>query len=105
MYEFEGLLFTSPEIMADTIGEESTSKSLLDELLKIRKQFETPEHINNNPETAPSKRIKKLCGGRYNKVTQGTIISNKIGVSTIAQECKLFGEWIETLKSLPSLTP
>ena len=55
-HEFEGLLFSDvnafPSVM--DVPEESVLW-----LRRIRSQFSTPEDINDEPETAPSKRIAR----------------------------------------------
>ena len=58
----------------------------------------TPEHINNSPETAPSKRLEKLIPN-YPKVKNGAIISKEIGIDRIMAECKHFTKWIEKIKN------
>ena len=53
MHEFEGLLFSDPEKLAAGMGK----ASLWGDLEAIKASFSTPEHINDSPLTAPSKRI------------------------------------------------
>lgn len=93
MHEFEALLFSDvePFIYVDE------APHLLKELKEIIKNFETPEHINNSKETAPSKRIKKLYKS-YQKVMDGTLIAQEIGLVKIREKCKLFDEWINQLE-------
>lgn len=95
LYEFEGLLFSDPNAMACKIGK----ADLTDAFVAIRDQFETPEHVNNSPDTAPSKRIKKHFK-QYDKVVHGSLIALEMGVDTICAECCLFNGWINKLKSL-----
>ncbi len=52
LHEFEGLLFSNPKSFKLITGEDITAK-----IQRIRNEFPTPEHINNSPETAPSKRL------------------------------------------------
>ncbi|MGB2580685.1 MAG: DUF4276 family protein, partial [Minisyncoccia bacterium] len=56
MYEFEGLLFSAPDRLAQAIYK----PELEAEFQRIRDKFTTPEDINNSPQRAPSKRIKTL---------------------------------------------
>ena len=99
LYEFEGLLFSDPMSIASEIGR----PDLVDKFVAIRNQFETPEHVNNSSDTAPSKRIKKHFIG-YDKVTHGSLIALEMGVNKICAECYLFAEWINKLKSVKALT-
>ncbi|VAW58649.1 Gll1842 protein [hydrothermal vent metagenome] len=99
VYEFEALLFSNPNSMASEIG----SPELVDDFLKIRNEFKTPEHINNSEITAPSKRIKKVFNP-YDKVIYGSLIALEIGVNTIIEECHLFDAWVDKLKAVESLS-
>lgn len=96
-YEFEALLFTAPALMEEWLG--------LDMPLPvgcfqaIRDQFATPEDINDSPETAPSKRILRLCRG-YGKTTDGPSILAEIGLPRLRAACPRFGAWLTWLESL-----
>ena len=96
MHEFEALLFSSPKLLAD--GLELRNES---EVQRIRDQFQSPEEINDSQQTAPSKRIRGLNAG-YSKVTDGVLISQKIGLNAMRAECPHFNEWIEKLQTLVS---
>jgi len=99
LYEFEGLLFSDPESIVSEIGK----PDLVNAFVGIRNKFETPEHVNNSRETAPSKRIKKLFA-QYDKVLHGSLIALEVGVNTICEECHLFDAWVSKLKSVEALT-
>ncbi|WP_027848181.1 DUF4276 family protein [Marinospirillum minutulum] len=91
MHEFEALLFSSPSILANKI--EITEEKLQ----SIIRKYETPEHINTNPEYAPSKLITRLCTNySYKKRRHGLMISQEIGLSLIRQKCKLFNNWLNS---------
>lgn len=60
-----------------------------------------PEDINDNSETAPSKRIKKEIP-RYRKRRFGYIVAKTIGISKIREECPRFNEWLKQLETLGS---
>lgn len=93
MYEFEGLLFSSPTGLANIIGHH-----LVEDIEKIRADFESPEHINDSPETAPSKRILKLAPN-YVKPLMGTLAVMEIGLDAIRAECGLFDSWVTQLEN------
>ena len=65
----------------------------------IRGQFETPEDINDNPETAPSKRIAGAIP-RYNKRLHGPLLTKEISLEIIRDECPRFNDWMTRLESL-----
>ncbi|MDE2508020.1 MAG: DUF4276 family protein [Planctomycetota bacterium] len=92
MYEFEALLFSRPKAIADAAGEPGLAQSLS----AIREEFQSPELINDHPETAPSKRIKKLYPG-YQKPVTGAIAAQKIGIEAMLSECFHFQEWVRKL--------
>ena len=95
MYEFEALLFSSPMILATSIGSEQNKE----QFQAIRDNFTSPEEINNSPQTAPSKRIEKLCKG-YEKVIGGSLAAIDIGLDEIRNECSLFDAWLTNLENL-----
>lgn len=94
MYEFEGLLFSNPISLANGIGR----MDLALEFEKIRGDYESPEHINDSPETAPSKRILKLAPN-YEKPLMGTLAVLEIGLNRIREECSLFNSWVTQLEN------
>jgi hypothetical protein len=95
MHEFEGLLFSDCAAFGRGIGR--PEKEL--EFRQIRDEFGTPEHINDSPLTAPSKRIEGLIPG-YEKPLLGTLAILEIGLNRIRSECPHFAAWLDTLESL-----
>ncbi len=95
-YEFEGLLFSDVDAFTNTINMPEKS---IEELRHIREKFSTPEDINDNVETAPSKRIEKIIP-QYRKDVNGFLIAKKIGLETIRAECPRFDKWVTHLESL-----
>lgn len=69
------------------------------ELVQIAAQFDSPEHINNSPHTAPSKRVKALIPG-YQKPLMGTLAALEIGLAAMRDKCTLFNDWLERLEAL-----
>jgi hypothetical protein len=91
LHEFEGYLFSDTMAFADF-----ASKSQLAELANIRAKVETPEHINDRYETAPSRIISRVIPG-YSKLHDGIPIAERIGVDKIASECRHFSNWLAKL--------
>jgi len=92
VHEFEGLLFTNIlafQIIADD--------NIILQLQSIKEGFESPEHINDSVDTAPSKRIEALIPG-YKKVLDGVDISKDIGVDAMLAECRHFREWVQRIE-------
>jgi Domain of unknown function (DUF4276) len=59
MHEFEGLLFSDCAAFARGVGRPGIEPALQ----AIRDEFNTPEEIDDSPETAPSKRVGILIPG------------------------------------------
>ena len=96
LHEFEALLFSAPEKFAEWLDDQA----LLAPMAAIRGAFATPEHINNSPQTAPSKRILTLVP-HYKKTVDGPLIAEDIGLDAIRAQCPHFNNWIERLLALP----
>lgn len=96
MYEFEGLLFSSPSDFAEAIYKPELEKNFK----KIREAFASPEEINNDPNSAPSKRIEKLFP-EYEKPIHGSLAAIQIGLNVIRSECELFDGWLNSIEALP----
>ena len=93
MHEFEGLLFSDPDRFAQSLGK----PDLAPELRAIRHEFQTPEDINDSPDTAPSKRVLNLYSG-YQKPVNGVLAMAELGLDTVREACPLFNAWISTLE-------
>lgn len=95
MYEFEVLLFSDATAFAQGIAQSHLSECLS----SISHQFSSPEHINDSPNTAPSKRVLSLFPG-YQKPIMGSLAAMEIGLSKIREECHLFDNWLMRLEAL-----
>ena len=95
LHEFEALLFVSP----NHIDAHFQSQNGLQQLAQIKAQFLSPEDINDNVDTAPSKRLRRIYP-EYQKRTDGPTIAGKIGLELIRHEGRHFNEWLTKLESL-----
>jgi hypothetical protein len=95
MHEFEALLFAQPEALCQVMSEPDVA----DELQAIRDEFDDPERINDNPNSAPSKRIEKFFS-RYRKPLHGVLAAKRITLEAMRSECPHFNEWLESLEKL-----
>lgn len=93
MHEYEGLLFSDCESFANGIGHPQAREALQ----SIRDLFETPEHINDSPQTAPSKRLKAVIPG-YQKPLFGAVGALEIGIQAIRDQCPHFADWLMRLE-------
>lgn len=99
MHEFEGLLFSAVEHFACVL--DGWNDQVHKKLTGIRAQFGSPEDINNDRETAPSKRIlAAFAPGTYSKTEHGPLIAEAIGLDEIRNQCPQFDEWMCWLEGL-----
>jgi hypothetical protein len=96
LHEFEALLFSDPGKIALALG---LDDRLTTRLSRIRASFPTPEDIDDDPTTAPSKRLVAVFPG-YVKPIDGVRIANDIGLETIRQECPHFNDWLTLLDGI-----
>ena len=95
LHEFEAMLFSDCQEFAIAIDREELEGTFQ----QIRDQFASPEHINDSPETAPSKRIGSLMPG-FSKPIDGVFAVSKIGLPRIRRECRHFSNWLSQLEAL-----
>jgi len=101
-HEFEGLLFSDVDGFS-TLGLSGVDKACLESLRRIRNHFDTPEDINDDQATAPSKRIEAFIP-RYRKRLHGPLVAEAIGLERMRAECPMFDQWLTRLESLHRLT-
>jgi hypothetical protein len=107
LHEYETILLADPE--AFRVSFEHCDKSI-ERLKVIAGLFESIEHIDDGPNTAPSKRIIEVVpeyAGR--KATAGPDIAEHIGLPTIRRKCPHFDKWLtklgEVLRSDEATSP
>lgn len=94
MHEFEGLLFSDVHAFLNSFEEDEIK---IEDLQAAADAFESPEMINNSPETAPSKRLIDAIPD-YDKIVFGNCVAMDIGLEKIREKCPLFNEWVEKLE-------
>ena len=94
VHEFEELLYSNPQAFSEWFGE-----SVVSILQAERNAFPSPEHINDNPLTAPSKRIRNCCN-EYDKPLHGSLLAIDIGLDAIRQQCQHFNQWLLRLETV-----
>ncbi|MCX6379562.1 MAG: DUF4276 family protein [Armatimonadetes bacterium] len=100
LHEFEALTLSSKEHFKKAF--DTNRHKSVDNLFR-EIQGLAPEEVNQTVEGAPSKRILSHLTG-YNKVRMGASITKSIGVEALKASCPHFGEWIERLCRLPSVS-
>ncbi len=95
-HEFEGLLFSNVNAFRILPDIPPQAVRMLGD---IRSAFATPEDINDDKRTAPSRRIRNAIP-RYRKQAHGSLIAGETGLDKIRAECPRFNAWLERLETL-----
>ena len=97
-HEFEALLFS--DVATLTGVERGWARSAV-ELSTIRQKVETPEHINDQPDTKPAAHLERLLKSpQFSKVDHGPIAASRMGLPCIERECRHFAGWLQRLRAL-----
>lgn len=96
MHEFESLLFSDADILAEKIGVDVL------QIREILEKYDNPEEINDDPAKTPAMRLEVLKSG-YRKVANGKTISEAIGIQTIRSQCAHFNDWLIKLEKLQGI--
>lgn len=94
-YEFEALVFSDPQKLV----EEFNAPQALATLKKILNKSGSPENINHNYNTIPSRQLQQIFP-KYDKVVHGAQIAGKIGLPCIAANCPRFASWLSKLENI-----
>jgi len=97
-YEFEALLFSNLTCFGEVDGR---WKGGVNDLRHSRDSVLSPEYINDGQQTHPSAQLRILPG--YRKVLHGTLVSERIGLQRIRDECRHFDRWLSHIEYLPPL--
>ncbi|HOX51057.1 MAG TPA: DUF4276 family protein [Fibrobacteria bacterium] len=94
LHEFEAFLFAESAALEAAMD----SRGLAAALDGIRRQFASPEDINQGRETAPSKRILALRP-EFGKTSHGVNAVKRIGLAKLRSECPHFAAWLDRLEA------
>jgi hypothetical protein len=99
LHEYEALMYADTVVMEEWLS--LYNRIPVNCFTEIRDSVpnSNPELINEGPETAPSKRILRICN-TYDKVDDGILILKEIGLNTLRSQCNHFNDWLTTLEGL-----
>ncbi len=98
LHEFEALLFTDP---AKLDWEYLEHPDPIARLVELASRYESPELIDDGPDTAPSKRIiAEIPEYAFQKASAGPRVARQIGLVRLRERCPHFSGWVERLESL-----
>jgi hypothetical protein len=103
LHEFESLLYVNPELSALSIAigaGYSDADDLAEKLSGIKEECGgSVEHIDDSPETAPSKRLIAIVPG-YRKVLWGVTAAADTGVEALRAGCPWLERWLASLEGV-----
>ena len=100
LHEFEALILVDPKALDwEYLEHDKPIKNLISMV-----GDQNPELINDDPQTAPSKRILHEIP-EYDKVTAGVAVAGKIGLERLRKKCTHFNDWLTFLEKLPDVSP
>ena len=94
VHEFEALLFVQLEKFAEWTDTQSVVTRL-----RANARGYAPEDINDDPQTAPSKRILSAMPS-YQKTIHGPLITCEVGLDALRAACPHFHGWLQKLEVL-----
>lgn len=94
VHEFEALLFTQIDAFEPWIDDDGRLAPL-----RALRETTLPENINDDPQTAPSKRILAAMPG-YQKTFHGPLIACDIGLDALRAACQHFDNWLKAIEGL-----
>ena len=101
LYEYETLLFSDIHAIDSIIGINGPTQ--IQKLQEILTTAGEPEKINDNPNTAPSKRLHHLYPS-YQKNPHNLLILKTIPLLKLRSACPHFNSWLTTLELLADQT-
>ena len=98
LHEFEALLFCDPHQLA---AEFDVREADIQKLVDVANHFGNPELINDDPNTAPSKRIiAHIPAYEGRKSSAGPLVAEEIGLHRLRDNCRHFAQWVDQLEEL-----
>ena len=98
LHEFEALILSDPRQLDTQFDNRAHGIARLETTVA---QFPSPEHVNDNTDTAPSKQIiREIPEYECRKASAGPIVTEKIGLSSLRSKCSHFAAWLEKLENL-----
>lgn len=102
LHEYEARLFSDCEALSHVTG---VSAGLLRQVVD---ECGSPEQIDDGRETAPSKRLDRLCRSNtnrgYRKTTDGVTAAERMSLETMRACCPHFATWLEAVERLNDTT-
>lgn len=95
-HEVEALVLVDLDPLADIVEAGNGVAALRADIAGLE-----PEAVNEGPETAPSKRLKRFVP-EYRKTLHGPLVLEAIGLPRLRAACPRFDRWVASLEALAS---
>lgn len=95
LHEFESLLYADPGECGRYLEKPELTAAMSEAVASCG----APELVNDDPATAPSKRIHAACAS-FRKTLDGPTLVQRIGLATVRDACPHFNQWLSWLESL-----
>lgn len=92
LHELEAWVFAAAHQLADLRGDQAIASAMQAEV----KGAGGVELIDEGPDTAPSKRLARLCPG-YTKTLDGPLVIADLGVARLRESCPHMDAWLRRL--------
>lgn len=98
LHEFEALIFARPEALRHAFPDADRA---IGGLVAMAAEAQSPEHIDDGEDTAPSERIiAAIAEYEGRKASAGPSTVGHIGLDRLREACPHFGEWLSRLEGL-----
>ncbi len=98
LHEFETLLLAAPQKLDCRYLD---CDRAIRNLVEMAAGFDSPELIDDGPNTAPSKRIiREIPEYEGMKASAGPLVAEKIGLPELRDKCRHFDQWLSQLENL-----
>jgi hypothetical protein len=98
-HEFEALLFSDVSTLTGMEVNWCLHEAKTGVLRQVRAAAESPEHINDRPETKPAAHLEReLRNPNYRKRKHGPVAAQHIGLDKIEAECAFFKAWLAQIR-------
>lgn len=94
LHEFEALVFASEDKLPIALVNKDRE---IRRVAEVNSEFASPEEINENPDSAPSKRLKAIFP-EYQKTFHSQLILSQSSIEDLRSKCKHFNSWLLKLE-------
>ncbi len=95
LHEFEALIFASEEKIPIAF---INAPDKIRKVKSINDSFNSPEEINENPNSVPSKRLQNIFSD-YEKTLHSQLILSQVDINVLRTKCRHFNSWLTKLES------